>query len=233
MSNSARKENSSASIAYARMLEELRNGRLQAGDRLTETELAARFDLSRTPVREAIRILEADGLVEHVPRVGATIRKLGYAEVMELYDMRAVLEGTAARMAARTASDIELAELEALNADMAACTDRTQAYQLNRQFHLTLLDAAKNRFLIKAMAGLQKTLLILGPIILTDPTRAAASVDEHTTILRALRDRDANAAETAMRAHIEAGHSQRLRLLRAERRVIPQAEDILAEVFRS
>ncbi|WP_461404555.1 GntR family transcriptional regulator [Falsiruegeria mediterranea] len=232
MSSTPRKENSSAAIAYARMLDDIRNGTLQAGDRVTETELASRLELSRTPVREAIRMLEVDGLVEHVPRVGATIRKLGYAEVMELYDMRAVLEGTAARMAARTASDIELAELEALNADMVACDDLPQAYHLNRQFHLTLLDAAKNRFLIKAMAGLQKTLLILGPIILSDPTRAADSVTEHEAILRALRDRDASAAEAAMRAHIEAGHRQRLRLLRAERRVAPQAEDVLAEAFR-
>ncbi|SLN35499.1 putative HTH-type transcriptional regulator YdfH [Falsiruegeria litorea R37] len=232
MSSTQRKESSSASIAYARMLDDIRTGTLQAGDRVTETELATRLELSRTPVREAIRMLEADGLVEHVPRVGATIRKLGYAEVMELYDMRAVLEGTAARMAARTASDIELAELDALNADMATCSDLNQAYHLNRQFHLTLLDAAKNRFLLKSMAGLQRTLLILGPIILSDPTRAAASVEEHEAILRALRARDADAAEAAMRAHIEAGHRKRLRLLRDERRLTPQAEDVLAEAFR-
>ncbi|MEP3298505.1 MAG: GntR family transcriptional regulator, partial [Pseudoruegeria sp.] len=103
--------------AYDRLLAEIRAGSLKPGDRLTETELAKRLGISRTPVREAIRQLEVSGLVRHIPRVGATVRQLDYAEVMELYDMRVVLEGTAARMAARAASDIELSELEEIHRD--------------------------------------------------------------------------------------------------------------------
>lgn len=218
MSEPPFKDASSADVAYHRLLDEIRAGALCSGDRVTETDLAKRLNISRTPVREAIRRLETDGLVEHVPRVGATIRRLEYSEIMELYDMRAVLEGTAARLAARTASDIELAELEALNAELAARIDDPRAiYDLNRQFHLTLLDAAKNRFLVKAMAGLQKTLLILGPLILTQPNRAEESIGEHERLLDALRQRDGDAAELAMRAHIEAAHRGRLRQLRAAR----------------
>src|SRR5688500_18204979 len=105
--------------AYWRLLEEIRAGLLRPGTRLTESELAERLAVSRTPVREAIRRLEADGLVTHEPRVGAMVRSLGYAEVMELYEMRNVLEGTAARMAARSASEVDVAELAALNEEMA------------------------------------------------------------------------------------------------------------------
>lgn len=228
MSDTAPKESSSAQSAYLRLLGELRAGTIGPGERVTETDLAKRLQISRTPVREAIRKLESEGLVEHIPRVGATIRRLGYSEIMELYEMRAVLESTAARMAARAASDIELSELAALNDELAAVTDNPgEVYALNRQFHLTLLDAAKNRFLIKAMAGLQKTLLLLGPLIFTQPNRVEASVVEHQNVLEALNARDEAGAEQAMRAHVEAAHRGRLRQLRAARLLEPQDSDII------
>ena len=109
--------------AYARLIDDIKAGTLKPGDRLTEADLARRLGLSRTPVREAIRQLESDGLVTHVPRVGAAMRKLDYREVSELYEMRAVLEATAARFAARAASDIELTELETINDEMRAARD--------------------------------------------------------------------------------------------------------------
>ncbi len=206
--------------AYRQILVEIRSGALLPGARLRETELAERFGISRTPVREAIRLLEADGLVAHIPRQGATIRLLDYTEVMELYEMRAVLEGTAARLAARAASDMELDELAALNAELASAKDTATAYELNRQFHMTLLDAAKNRYLVKSVNALQKTLLILGPTTLIEPIRAQDAVTEHDAILVALRDRDGMRAEAAMRAHIEAAHRVRLRALRGRERPI-------------
>ena len=209
--------------AYRRLLEEIRSGLLGPGARLREVDLAERFGISRTPVREAIRQLEADGLVVHIARQGATIRSLDYAEVMELYEMRAVLEGTAARMAARAASEIEIGELEALNAELAQASDARAAFDLNRQFHLTLLDAAKNRYLVKSMNALQKTLMILGPTTLIEPERAELAVVEHARVLAALRNRDGAAAEVEMRAHIEAAHRVRLRGLRTRERPIEES----------
>lgn len=200
---------------YARLLSELRDGRLNAGDRLRETELAERFGMSRTPVREAIRQLEADGIVTHIPRQGATIRTLDYAEVMELYEMRAVLEGTAARLAARAASEIEIEELVEMNDQMAALGDAPEAFILNRQFHMALLDAAKNRFLAQSIHALQKALMILGPTTLTEPDRAARAIEEHVDVLDAIKARDGASAETAMRRHIEAAQRVRVRALRA------------------
>lgn len=200
--------------AYLRLLSEIRVGALLPGARLRETELAERLGISRTPVREAIRQLEADGLVTHLPRQGATVRGLDYAEVIELYEMRAVLEGTAARLAARVASDIELEELAALNAELALAAPGPAAQELNRQFHRTLLDAARNRFLVKSMSALQRTLFILGPTTLAQQPRVQGVFAEHDAVLQGLRDRDASAAEEAMRAHIEAALKLRIKGMR-------------------
>ena len=201
--------------AYQRLIREIRSGTLRPGDRLLETELALKLGISRTPVREAIRKLEADGLVVHVPRSGAAIRKLDYLEVTELYEMRAVLEATAARLAARVASEVELLEMEALNAEMAdAQGDGPALYDLNRQFHRVLLDAARNRYLAQSLNALQKTMLILGPSTMEEAGRAEQALAEHTILLAALRARDEAGAETAMRDHLQAAHRMRLRQLR-------------------
>ncbi|QFS83027.1 GntR family transcriptional regulator [Roseivivax sp. THAF197b] len=201
--------------AYQRLLDVLREGRLNPGDRLRETELAEQLGVSRTPVREAIRQLEADGIVAHVPRQGASIRMLDYAEVMELYEMRAVLEGTAARLAARAASEIEIEELCDMNDALARIGTAPEAFTLNRQFHAAILDAAKNRFLSRSITSLQKALMILGPTTLTEPDRAEKAVTEHRDILAAITARDGAGAEAAMRAHIEAAQRVRVRALRA------------------
>ena len=212
---------------YRRLLDEIRTGALAPGERLREIDLAARVGASRTPVREALRMLEADGLVTHEPRLGVIVRSLDYAEVVELYEMRAVLEGTAARLAARAASDVELGELRSLNDEFAAAgaaapTAAPSAYELNRQFHRALHDAAKNRYLVRAIGALEKTLMILGPTTLMEGDRAAAAADEHGRLLDALEARDGARAEAEMRAHIEAAQRVRLKGLR-RRDVRPDA----------
>lgn len=203
-------------VAYNSLLDALREGQLNPGDRLRETELAERFGVSRTPVREAIRQLEADGIVTHVPRQGACIRTLDYAEVMDLYEMRAVLEGTAARLAARAASDIEIEELFDMNQTLKGTSNAAEAFMLNRQFHAAILDAAKNRFLSRSITSLQKALMILGPTTLTEPDRAEKAVAEHFGVLDAIKSRDGELAEAEMRAHIEAAQRVRVRALRAQ-----------------
>ena len=200
---------------YERLCEEIRSGKLPPGSRLRETDIAERLAVSRTPVREAIRRLEADGLVDHLPRSGAVVRKLEYPELMELYEMRTVLEGTAARLAARAASPVELEELVAINDEMRAAAGRTEVViGLNRQFHKLLLDAARNRFLLRAMATVENTLLILGSSSMAKPDRAREAVDEHREVLDALLARDGAAAEAAMRRHMERAQFARLRILR-------------------
>ncbi|MEM7505921.1 MAG: GntR family transcriptional regulator [Pseudomonadota bacterium] len=204
------------SAAYRQLLAQIKMGDLAPGDRLREEDLAVRLGVSRTPIREAIRQLEADGLVVHAPRQGAVIRSLDYTEAMELYEMRAVLEGMAARLAARAASEIELEELTSVNEALAAAGPGSMATHLNRVFHATLLDAAKNRFLHRSVSTLRKAMMILGPSMLMDRARADAAVAEHRQVLAALRTRDGAGAEAAMRAHIEA--SQRLRIRKMQGR---------------
>lgn len=200
---------------YRSLLDEIRDGRLVPGARLREVEISERLRCSRTPVREAIRLLESEGLVVHLPRQGATIRSLDYSEIMELYEMRAVLEGTAARLAARAASEVEIDALTKLNEEFGAAPDDRRAAALNRQFHHILLNAAKNRFLLKSVHVLQKTMLILGPTTLMQRERVEAAHAEHRRILDMLAARDGAAAEAEMRAHIEAAQHVRLTSLRS------------------
>lgn len=203
--------------AYERIRAEIRAKRLLPGTRLTETDLAARLQISRTPVREAIRRLESEGMVEHLPRTGAVVRSLDYTETMELYEMRTVLEGTAARLAARAASAVEIAELSAINGDMSqSLEDSGRLIALNRQFHLRLLDAARNRFLLRAMASVENALLLLGPSAMESSDRARGAIKEHQTVIDALCARDGAAAEQAMRDHMEHAQRTRLRMLRQE-----------------
>lgn len=225
MPSKTKKNLSQGQEAYQRIVDEIRSGALAPGDRLTETDLAARFGISRTPIREAIRQLEADGLVVHAPRLGATIRSLGHAEISELYEIRALLEAAAAQFAARAASDVEIAELESINQAMAAATDANELYVLNQQFHAALLDCARNRFLVKAVGAILKTFLILGPSTMEEPARAAMALKEHDTILAALRSRDPETAGTAMRLHIEAAHQARLRNFRKHRPLLDAPYD--------
>jgi DNA-binding GntR family transcriptional regulator len=202
---------------YQRILGDIRSGARMPGDRLTEVDLAETYKISRTPVREAMRRLEADGLVEHSPRRGASIRKLDHAEISELYDMRRVLEGAAAEFAARAASEVELAELAAIHRAMQKAKGIAALYDLNQQFHAALLDAARNRYLVKSVAAIHKTLLILGRSTMEDGARAGEAIREHAAILAALEDRDPATAGDAMRAHIAAAHRARLQLLRTSR----------------
>jgi len=199
---------------YHRLIDDIASGVLRPGDRLREVALAERLAVSRTPIREAIKDLEADGLVEHVPRVGAAIKVLSYAEVVELYEMRAVLEGVAARLAVRAASELELQELVKLNERMVASLDNaTQMAQLNRMFHRALFNAAKNRYLLQSVSMVQKTMLVIGPSTLTEVSRASAVIEEHAVLLDTLLRRDPVAAELAMVAHIDASHRARLQQL--------------------
>lgn len=198
-------------IVYSQLLEEIRCGALQPGARLRETELSDRLSTSRTPVREAIRMLESDGLVVHVPHTGAVVRSLDYSEIIELYEIRSVLEGTAARLAARHASDVEVAELQRINSEMRnVASDSVALAQANKLFHSRVLASARNRYLMKSMGVLTRTLLILGPTTLADATRAMEACREHDDIVGAIANHDLDRAEALMRSHIGASLKSRL-----------------------
>ena len=205
---------SSGESAYAALMTSLRDGTFSPGDRLREEEVGALLGLSRTPVREALRRLEADGIIEHRPRIGAVIRRLAHTEVVELYEMRVVLERTAAEMAAKHGSEAEFDTLEALNEQIegARATPAVGA-AINQDFHRGLYLAARNRFLIEAARALNNSLLLLGPTTYTDPERIDVVVRQHSSIVEALRMGDAEAAGAAAEAHLQTSLRHRLQSL--------------------
>lgn len=209
-------EKASGETAYERLHASIREGVFQPGDRLREEEVAERLSLSRTPVREALRRLEADGIVEHRPRQGAVVRQLSHAEVVELYDMRVVLERTAAEMAAKHGTAAEFDALDDLNAAIAEERSNTaKAASINQQFHQSLYFACRNRFLLEAARALNNSLLLLGPTTFTDEDRIDIVVRQHQAIVDALRNGDEEAAGAAAEVHLNTSLRQRLKALKS------------------
>ncbi|WP_299369058.1 GntR family transcriptional regulator [uncultured Tateyamaria sp.] len=203
-------EKSQGETAYDRLLTAIRSGEFAPGDRLRETDVATRLGLSRTPVREALRKLEADGIVEHRPRLGAVIRKLSHSELVELYEMRIVLERTAAQMATKHAAQAEIDTLRALNMRIGK-SEPAKAAALNQDFHRGIYLATRNRFLRDSARALNNALMLMGPTTLDDAERVAVVVSQHTDILDAIEARAPVAAGDAAEAHLQTSLRHRLR----------------------
>ncbi|MHA1153599.1 MAG: GntR family transcriptional regulator [Alphaproteobacteria bacterium] len=205
---------SRAEYVEARIREAIQDGRYQPGARLRETEIAERLKVSRTPVREALRRLESEGLLGFVPWRGVVVAQLDRRQVMELYAMRAILEGAAAGLAARQVQPAEIDLLDALLARAEAAEDHpTRLASINREFHQAIQAAAHNRYLTQTLDGLRNALALLRGTTFALPGRAAEAQNEHRSILDAIRAHDAEAAETAARAHIAQAERARLRML--------------------
>lgn len=206
---------SQGEVAYFRLHRAIREGVFRPGDRLREADVAAQLELSRTPIREALRKLEADGIVEHRARIGAVIRTLEYTEVVELYEMRAVLEHTAAKMAAKHASLAEIDELCDLNIQIeGALNDPTTAAALNQNFHRCIYRATRNRFLQESARALNNALMLLGPTTLADSKRINVVFGQHQDIINAIRAADVDAAGAAAKTHLETSLRHRLKVMR-------------------
>lgn len=206
-----------AAYCYQQLILSLQNATIQPGDYLREQILAKEFGVSRTPVREALRKLETEGLVHSEPRLGMRVRTLDYTEVMELYEVREVHERAVARLAAAKSTPIELSELKNLQAELERVKDKPpKMAALNLRFHVSLLQMAKNRFLTRAVETMQRTLLLLGPSTLNDPKRAATAIKEHRALIKALEKRDADKAESIMSEHLQNAQRSRIRQIRGE-----------------
>ncbi|CTQ49439.1 GntR family transcriptional regulator [Jannaschia donghaensis] len=209
-------ELSQGGIAFAKLMSAIEAGEFRPGDRLRETDIAERLSLSRTPVREALRRLEAERIVEHRPRIGAVIRTLGQTEVVELYEMRLVLERTAAEMAAKHASAAEVDALFAINDEIAAATNApSRAAAINQRFHRSIYLAARNRFLLESARALNNALLLLGPTTLADEARITTVVGQHGLIIEAISQADIDAAGATAEAHLQTSLRHRLSLMRS------------------
>lgn len=196
--------------AYAQVREAIRNGTLPPGVRLTETDLAARFGVSRTPIRQAIARLEAEGLLTHEPRRGLSVTRPDHSQMVELYVMREILEGAAARLAAQHASETEIGAMaELVTSEPAFFEDAPRLAALNQQLHGLLYLAAHNRYLLRSLEQLSATMALL-PSLLTLGGRAQQAHAEHRSLIAALGSRDGETAEQAARGHARAAQRHRL-----------------------
>ncbi|KEA61657.1 Transcriptional regulator, GntR family [Marinobacterium lacunae] len=213
MTTSARKP-PLAAVAYERIIEAIRSGALQPGGRVVETDLANWLGISRTPVREALRRLESEGLICSTPHQGMTIAALDYQAVIELYQMREVLEASAASLAAKHASEPELYTLrEIVNQERNQADDPEARARLNEAFHQTLYRAAHNRYLLKALSGFRDSLTLLGRTTYAIEGRSNSALEEHEELLSAIEARDSDMAEEAARRHIRSAQKARIRMM--------------------
>lgn len=197
---------------HAALLEAIDRGDYAPGARLIETELADRFGVSRTPVREALNRLESEGLAARDQRRGLTVAALDRDQLGELYDLREVLEGFAARLAARRASPAEIEVLrEMVAADGAIADDPPALAQSNRRFHRQIHHASHNRYLNRMLETMRRSLALLSGTTLASPGRGRQSIAEHDAIVAAVEARDEAAAESAARSHIVNAYKTRLR----------------------
>ena len=179
--------------------------RLRQGDRLIESALTQRFSVSRGPVREALRRLAAEGLIEHAPNRGAIVRLLSPRDIGELFQIRVEMEALAARLAAQSSDEAARARFVDEIAPIFADAPRRMETYLdeNAAFHAAVLTLAGNKQLQELSARLRLTLIMaqVGDALTVEVMRA--SVREHRAIARAIVDGDATAAAAATRAHLE------------------------------
>ncbi|MGM8930633.1 GntR family transcriptional regulator [Salinicola halophyticus] len=199
--------------AYQKILEGIREGTLAPGSRIKESDIAEWLNFSRTPVREALKRLEASGLLVVAPYSGMQIAKLGYQEVMELYYMREVLESSAAGLAARHASDAEIYSLNEIMGKHEAAKSSAEQARHNRLFHNGIYHAAHNRYLLKSLNSLRDSMALLGKTTYEVPGRAEVVVKEHRAIYESIANRDVEKAQQMSALHIREAQKARIQLM--------------------
>jgi DNA-binding GntR family transcriptional regulator len=196
--------NRSAQILQA-LESEIFSGALPPGARLDEVELAERFQVSRTPVREALRHLSSAGLIQIRTRQPALVIALSASKLIEMFQVMAELEALCARMAARRISADQLAELSSLHRELVdlSKTDQVDAfYEVNRRFHELIYEASQNEFLAEQTRALRNRIGVYRKLVTHKPSRRAATLTEHEDVLRSIATGDEESAAAAMRGHV-------------------------------
>lgn len=188
----------------AKLLREaILRGELEPGQRLDQTRIAQELRVSRTPVRNALLILSNEGLVEMTPHAGAVVSEMQPAEIEEIYFIRGVLEGIAARLAAEYATDEDLALLKKRLKELDSTEDPDEWIQRNKRFHFQVYSGAKRPRLLSLIASIHDlTLPYSHRYIGSEDHRRIASAGHHR-ILQACQKRDGGLAEAAVKEHLE------------------------------
>lgn len=187
-------------------------GQIRAGERINEPDVAARLGVSRVPVREALRELESSGLVEARKHAGVFVRKLGAAEVRDLYELRALLDGFSGRQAASLPEEARGRLADALDASVGRMQDAAQSadvsayYRENLRFHWLLVEAAGNAALLDTYRNVIQKLHLSRLTNLSHGMGMQASVADHRAIAAALRTGDAFLCEQLLADHVQRAH---------------------------
>ncbi len=198
--------------AYALVLEAIDEGTYLPGDRLVESELAERFGVSRTPVREALQRLETQQVLVRDGR-SMVVSSLDHDQLGELYVVRAELEGLAARLAAQHAAPEEVRVLrEMVEQDMRMLGQAQRLAKANRRFHRQLHLASHNRLLIQQLEMVHRTMALLVTTTFAAEGRDIAALEEHAAVVAAIEARDGEAAEKAVKSHISKAYETRLKV---------------------
>jgi DNA-binding GntR family transcriptional regulator len=195
---------------YEQVAEQLR-GRIVAhtlapGSWIDEQALAAEYGISRTPLREALKVLAGEGLVTMKLRRGAYVTEVSTRDLDEVFHLLALLESDAAGVVARTATPAQLAELLTLHEQLeSSVADRERFFAANERFHMRLLEIADNRWRVQLVADLRKVMKLNRHHSLLKHGRLEASLKEHRQIMAALKARNAERTKLLMQQHLAAG----------------------------
>lgn len=197
--------------AYQLILHAIDIGTYRPGDRLVESELADRFGVSRTPIREALQRLETQSLLARDGR-SLIVASLDHNQMAELYVVRSELEGLAARLAARHATEEEVRFLkEMVEEDKARVGDPVALARTNRRFHRQVHLASHNRYLVQQLDLVYRSMALMATTSLAAKGRSEVALAEHAQIVDAIAQGDGEAASAALRAHISRAFEARLR----------------------
>jgi DNA-binding GntR family transcriptional regulator len=208
-----------ADAVYEALRRRIIDGKLAPGQRLRSDALATMLKVSRTPVREALRKLEAEGLIGHSPRGGLIVQQLSEDDLAEIFHIREALEGLAARLAADNATPSEVAELQALIEDMQSAVSEPKVLRsLTGEFHRLVAQTSHNRRLAQSLKALQDQVRQVQHSTLYLDDRPAVALDEHKSLVRAIERRDGDQAEQFARAHRRKTLTLRRQMIRDELR---------------
>jgi len=197
--------------AYSLILEAIDVGIYRPNDRLVESDLAERFGVSRTPIREALQRLETQSLLERDGR-SLIVASLDHNQMAELYVVRRELEGLAAQLAARHATEEEIAVLrDMVTADDALVDDPVALSKANRRFHEQIHLASHNRYLVQQLNLVHRTMALMATTSLAAQGRGEIAQSEHKNIVAAIERRDEEAAGQALNDHISTAFMTRLK----------------------
>lgn len=179
---------------------------LEPGSWIDEVKLAQEYGISRTPLREALKVLAAEGLVTIKVRRGAYVTEVSERDLAEVYHLLALLESDAAAVVAENGTDAELKELQGLHAELAgAVADRDRFFAVNERFHMRLLELAGNRWRNQMVADLRKVMKLNRQHSLLKSGRIAESLAEHGAVMQAISRREGEAARRRMQEHFRNG----------------------------